>query len=230
MAYRHNLSLTSGQAGPVELVTLSGAYVQLVPLTESHAPALARAASGDRSTFGLTWVPDGEDDAQRYVDRALADQDAGTALPFATTRASDGEVVGSTRFMNIERWTWDNAGVSPDAVEIGSTWLAPGAQRSPINTEAKLLMLGHAFDVWQVVRVTLKTDARNDRSRKAILRLGARFDGVLRAHMPAYDGAWPRDSAFYSIVAREWPEVQHRLRSALGIPDTSIPDTPPEPH
>ena len=95
----------------------------------------------------------------------------------------------------------------------------PAAQRTPINTEAKLLMLSHAFDVWHVLRVTLKTDARNERSRNAILRLGAQFDGVLRAHMPAYDGAWPRDSAFYSILASEWPAVRSRLRGALGIPD-----------
>ncbi len=95
------------------------------------------------------------------------------------------------------------------------------AQRTPINTEAKLLMLGHAFDVWKVLRVTLKTDARNERSRQAILRLGAQFDGVLRAHMPAYDGTWPRDSAFYSVLASEWPDVRGRLQRALGIPDTA---------
>jgi N-acetyltransferase len=204
---------------------LDGVHVRLVPLEPSHAPALARAAAGDRATFGLTWVPDGVDDAERYVSIALADQEAGTAVPFATTRAGDGEVVGSTRFMNIERWRWDNAGPNPEAVEIGSTWLAPAVQRTPINTEAKLLMLTHAFEVWAVQRVTLKTDARNDRSRNAILRLGAQFDGVLRAHMPAYDGPWPRDSAFYSILATEWPSVRSGLRTKLGIPDD-----PAEPH
>jgi RimJ/RimL family protein N-acetyltransferase len=191
-----------------------------------HAAALARAAaSGDRATFALTWVPDGTEDAERYVARALADQDAGTAVPFATARASDGEIVGSTRFMNIERWSWDAADPDPDAVEIGSTWLAPAAQRTPLNTEAKLLMLRHAFDGWHVQRVTLKTDARNERSRNAILRLGAHFDGVLRANMPAYDAARPRDSAFYSILASEWPRVRGGLRAKLGIPDDSA-----EPH
>ncbi len=203
----------------MEPLTLTGAHVRLVPLTMAHAPALARAASGDRSTFGLTWVPDGEAEAADYVAKALADQEEGTALPFATTRAADGQVVGSTRFMNIERWRWDKAGPNPDALEIGSTWLMAAAQRTPINTEAKLLMLSHAFEVWNVLRVTLKTDARNERSRNAILRLGAQFDGVLRAHMPAYDGAWPRDSAFYSVLASEWPAVRSRLRGALGIPD-----------
>ena len=198
---------------------LSGTHVVLVPLEPSHAPALARAAAGDRATFGLTWVPDGLDDAERYVAKALADRDAGTAVPFATTRAADGEVIGSTRFMNIEHWPWDRAGVDPDAVEIGSTWLSPGAQRTPANTEAKLLMLTHAFEEWHVHRVTLKTDARNERSRNAILRLGAKFDGVLRANMPAYDGAWPRDSAFYSILASEWPDVRSGLRARLDIPE-----------
>ncbi|HTN78565.1 MAG TPA: GNAT family protein [Acidimicrobiales bacterium] len=198
---------------------LTGRHVCLVPLEPSHAPALARAATGDRATFGLTWVPDGLADAERYVAKALADETAGTAVPFATTRADDGAVVGSTRFMNIERWGWDSASADPDAVEIGSTWLAPSAQRTPLNTEAKLLMLAHAFDVWHVRRVTLKTDARNERSRNAILRLGAHFDGVLRAHMPAYDGAWPRDSAFYSILASEWPSVRNGLQARLGIPD-----------
>ena len=122
--------------------------------------------------------------------------------------------------MNAERWEWSRGGVHPDAVEIGSTWLTASAQRTPINTEAKLLMLTHAFEVWEVLRVTLKTDARNARSRDAILRLGARFDGVLRAHMPAYDIAEPRDSAFYSILASEWPSVRDRLTASLaGIPD-----------
>ena len=203
----------------MERLTLSGTHVRLVPLTIAHAPALAHVSAGDRSTFGLTWVPDGEKDAERYVAAAQADEEAGTALPFATVRAADGEVVGSTRFMNIERWKWDNAGPNPEAVEIGSTWLAPAAQRTPVNTEAKLLMLTHAFEVWGVLRVTLKTDARNDRSRNAILRLGARLDGVLRAHMPAYDGAGARDSAFYSILDSEWPEVRTRLQDPLGIPD-----------
>jgi RimJ/RimL family protein N-acetyltransferase len=204
----------------VEPVTLSGKRVRLVPLAPEHAPGLLAAAAGDRSTFAYTWVPDGDDEVRRYLAKALADQAAGTALPFATTRASDGEVLGSTRFMNAERWEWPRSGAYPDAVEIGSTWLTASAQRTPINTEAKLLMLTHAFEVWNVLRVTLKTDARNVRSRNAILRLGAQFDGVLRAHMPAYDIAEPRDSAYYSILASEWPDVRDRLTEALaGIPD-----------
>ena len=209
----------------MEPVTLVGEHVRLVPLTSEHAADLLAAASGDRRTFTYTWVPDGEADVRRYLAKALADQAAGTALPFATTRASDGAVVGSTRFMNVERWEWARAGAQPDAVEIGSTWLTATAQRTPVNTEAKLLMLTHAFEVWEVLRVTLKTDARNVRSRDAILRLGARFDGVLRAHMPAYDVAEPRDSAFYSILATEWPGVRDRLTASLaGIPDRGDPE------
>ncbi len=208
----------------MEPVTLSGQHVRLVPLTADHAPGLLAAAGGDRSTFTYTWVPDGEDDVRRYLAKALEDQAAGTTLPFATTRRADGEVIGSTRFMNAERWEWSRGGVHPDAVEIGSTWLTASAQRTPINTEAKLLMLTHAFEMWEVLRVTLKTDARNVRSRDAILRLGARFDGVLRAHMPAYDTAEPRDSAFYSILASEWPSVRDRLTASLaGIPDRERP-------
>lgn len=199
-------------------VTLSGQHVRLVPLVPDHAEGLLAAAAGDRSTFAFTWVPDGPDDVRRYIAKALADQAAGTALPFATTRAADGDVIGSTRFMNVERWEWPRAGANPDAVEIGSTWLTASAQRTPMNTEAKLLMLTHAFEVWKVERVTLKTDARNERSRNAILRLGAQFDGVLRAHMPAYDAPVPRDSAYFSILAVEWPEVRDRLEAALGDP------------
>ena len=220
LAYRHDADESSGQAEHVEPVTLSGQHVRLVPLTAEHAEDLLAAATGDRRTFAYTWVPDGEEDVRRYLAKALADQAAGTALPFATIRSSDGEVIGSTRFMNAERWDWSRAGVHPDAVEIGSTWLTASAQRTPVNTEAKLLMLTHAFELWEVLRVTLKTDARNVRSRDAILRLGAHFDGVLRAHMPAYDLAEPRDSAFYSILVAEWPAVRDRLTASLaGIPD-----------
>jgi RimJ/RimL family protein N-acetyltransferase len=122
-------------------------------------------------------------------------------------------VVGSTRFGNIERWSSD----AIDAVEIGWTWLAASAQRTAVNTEAKILMLDHAFGVWRVKRVTLKTDARNARSRAAIARIGGKLDGILRAHMPAADGG-VRDSAVFSILAAEWPA--HRAR----LLDTAAPN------
>jgi len=127
--------------------------------------------------------------------------------------------VGSTSYLGAERWRWPAGSPRqrtdrPDVVEIGATWLAASAQRTRCNTEAKLLMLAHAFDVWQVHRVSLKTDARNMTSRRAIERLGARLEGVRRADMPGSDGS-VRDSAYYSIVRAEWPEVRQRLEAAL---------------
>jgi RimJ/RimL family protein N-acetyltransferase len=195
--------------------------VSLEPLSLDHVDALLQAASGARDSFALTRVPATAEEARAYVQAALWEQSRGMSVPFATVDVREGppgRVVGSTRFMTIERWTWPPAYASQerphgcaDVVEIGSTWLAPEAQRTTINTRAKLLMLTHAFEAWEVRRVMLKTDSRNARSRAAIERIGARLDGVLRAHMPAFDGA-VRDTAFYSILASEWPAVKERLR------------------
>jgi N-acetyltransferase len=209
----------------VDEVTLEGRVVRLEPLHADHAPGLAAAAAEARDTYGWTWVPDGEDAARTYVEEALAGREAGHMLPFATVRLDGpggGErVVGSTRFCTMQTWTWrpdhhpsQRDGV-PDVVEIGYTWLAASAQRTVVNTEAKLLMLGHAFDVWRVHRVALVTDHRNERSRRAIERLGASLDGVLRAERPGADGT-VRDTAVYSIVAAEWPEVRAGLQGRLG--------------
>jgi RimJ/RimL family protein N-acetyltransferase len=201
---------------PVGPITLADEVVSLEPLVQDHAEALWHAASGARDTFALTRVPASLEDARAYVAKALDEEARGASVPFATRDAVSGRVVGSTRFMTIERWTWapghamQRAPGFADAVEIGSTWISPSAQRTAINTHAKLLMLTHAFEAWAVLRVTLKTDARNLRSRAAIERIGARFDGVLRAHMPAFDGG-VRDTAFYSIVAVEWPELRRAL-------------------
>lgn len=207
---------------PVRPVTLRDDVVLLEPLTPEHARRLWEAASAQRGTYALTRVPSSAEDARAYVEVALSEQDRGVSIPFATRDARTGRVLGSTRFMTIERWNWPPPG-SPlqrtaehaDAVEIGSTWLTLEAQRTAINTHAKLLMLTHAFEVWEVRRVMLKTDARNLRSRAAIERIGARFDGVLRAHMPAFDGG-VRDTAFYSILAAEWPEVKARLQARVA--------------
>jgi RimJ/RimL family protein N-acetyltransferase len=200
-------------------VTLHGTHVRLEPLTQAHVPALCRAASGPRDTYAFTVVPATETAMRAYVDGALAEQAAGRAMPFATVDAS-GTVVGSTRFGNIEFWPWPPGNAHqrgadvPDAVEIGWTWLAASAQRTAVNTEAKLLMLTHAFEVWRVHRVTLMTDARNTRSRAAIARLGARADGVLRGQRPATDGTI-RDGAAYSILEAEWPAIKRQLRARL---------------
>ena len=214
------MSVTEITATVVTPVVLEGRWVRLEPLTVEHAAALLRAASGPRETYGLTLVPGTLAEAAAYIETALREEAARRSLPFATVDRATGRVVGSTRFLNIEYWTWPAANAHqrgaerPDVVEIGATWLAAAAQRTPINTEAKLLMLTHAFDRWRVHRVSLITDARNERSRTAILRLGARFAGVLRAARPASDGAI-RDTAAFSILEAEWPAVRAKLEARL---------------
>ena len=144
----------------------------------------------------------------------------GRALPFATIDRKAARVVGSTRFGNVEFWSWpagnphQRGAHLPDVVEIGWTWLAADMQRSGVNTEAKLLMLTHAFEGWRVHRVSLMTDARNMRSRNAILRIGATFDGVIRAQRIAFDGGI-RDTAAFSILEAEWPAVKTALQARL---------------
>jgi len=198
---------------------LVGEHVRLEPLSTAHVPALTAAAAENRSSYAFTRVPDGVPETDAWVRTALAEQAGGQVLPFAVVRTRDDAVVGSTRFLDME--VLGRPGVAlpdddypPTVVEVGSTWYAASAQRTPLNTEAKLLLLGHAFDVWGVLRVTLKTDARNERSRTAIARLGARFEGIRRAHTTASDGTI-RDSAYYSIVGTEWPGVRAGLRRRL---------------
>jgi RimJ/RimL family protein N-acetyltransferase len=200
-------------------LVFEGACVRLEPLALRHLPGLSAAASGPRDTYALTWVPEGEPAMLRYVEEALALRESGAAVPFATIQRATGRAIGSTRFFNFEYFRWpEGARVPPqppDAVEIGWTWLAADAQRTPVNTEAKLLMLTHAFETWRVLRVNLRTDARNARSRAAIERLGAKLDGILRAHVPASDGG-VRDTATYSLLATEWPAAKSRLEARLG--------------
>jgi N-acetyltransferase len=196
-------------------LTLRGKYIQLEPLEHRHIDGLLAAAAGDPSLYQWSPVPRGRADANEYIETALTWRDAGSAVPFAIVRAEDGVVIGSTRFFNLERWAWPAGHPShgrgvPDACEIGYTWLAHSAIRSAANTEAKLLMLTHAFEAWEVVRVCLHTDVRNLRSRAAIERIGGQFEGILRAHRMAADFI-PRDSARYSILAAEWPSVKRRL-------------------
>ena len=204
----------------LEPVRLTGNLVRLEPLSLEHVPALLEAANLERTTYDLTLVPDSLENMRAYVQTALDGFSKNAMLPFATLDARTNRVVGSTRFLNIELWPWPSGAAlertdgAPDVAEIGSTWLARDAQRSGINTEAKLLMLEYAFTVWKVRCVRLKTDARNQRSRDAILRVGASFDGILRAHMPASDGT-VRDSAYYSILASEWLGVKSRLEALL---------------
>lgn len=200
-------------------MTLEGRFVRLEPLEPGLAAALAAASSADPSLYEWSAVPQGEMEVKKYIGTALSWAKAGTALPFATRRLADNAIVGSTRFFDIERWPWPD-GKAPidrryDACEIGYTWLTRDAIRTPVNTEAKLLMLAHAFEVWRVFRVCFHTDERNERSRTAIERIGGGFEGILRAHRLASD-LQPRNSARYSIVADEWPDVRRHLESLLA--------------
>jgi len=189
-------------------MNLLGRGVALEPLTVARVPELVLAASESRASYGFAVVPVDEPSMRAWVETALGDP---RSVPFVTV--ADGRVVGSTRFAVLERW---DTGAVWDGVEIGWTWLAASAQRTAVNTEAKLLMLTQAFEGWGVRRVTLKTDVRNARSRAAIVRLGAKLDGILRAHMPASDGG-VRDSAFYSILSDEWTAVRANLEERLRI-------------
>lgn len=196
-------------------IVLHGKHVRLEPLGHRHVDGLVAAAGDDAALYQWSPVPRGKVEAASYVDTALAWQDAGTAVPFAIVRQGDGVVLGSTRFFNLERWAWPQGHPShgrgvPDACEIGYTWLTRSAIRTAANTESKLLMLTYVFEVWQVLRVCFHTDARNQRSRAALERIGGQFEGILRAHRMAADFI-PRDSVRYSIVAAEWPAVKQRL-------------------
>ena len=198
-----------------EAPVLPGRQVRLEPLDRRHIDGLVAAAAGDRALYQWSPVPQGEVEAASYVDTALSWREAGTAAPFAIVRVDDGLVIGSTRFWNLERWSWPPGHArhgrrTPDACEIGYTWLGHAAIRSAANTEAKLLLLTHAFETWQALRVCFHTDARNQRSRAALERIGAQYEGLLRAHRMAADYTI-RDSLRYSIVAAEWPRVRQRL-------------------
>jgi N-acetyltransferase len=211
---------------------ITGQWVALEPLSNDHVAPLAAAAAEDRSTYGLTFIADGPVEMADYVARALADERAGVAEPYAVRRLADDRIVGSTRFMDIDDFDAGShaARARGDAasrrgpvcaLEIGSTWYAASAQRSAVNTECKLLLLSRAFDEWHVLRVTFKTDARNERSRTAIARIGGQFEGVRRAHMYGSDGAI-RDTAYFSIVAAEWPHVRQGLLARLGPPTSGV--------
>jgi RimJ/RimL family protein N-acetyltransferase len=200
----------------IDCPVLRGKRVRLEPLEPAHADGLvAAAAANDPSLYRWSPVPQGKAETTKYIDTALAWRDAGTAVPFAIVRLVDNAIIGSTRFFNIESWAWPQGHPSngrgvPDACEIGYTWLAPSAVRTAANTESKLLMLRHAFEVWEVLRVCFHTDSRNERSRAALEHIGGRCEGILRAHRMAADFI-PRDSVRYSIVAAEWPAVKQRL-------------------
>jgi RimJ/RimL family protein N-acetyltransferase len=201
----------------LEPFTLTGDVVRLEPLVIEHAAGLLRAADADRSSYGYTPVPADLPAMEAYVHWLLTDAANDQVVPFAQRRISDGELVGCTRYLNV---TWWPSRDLPAEVEIGGTWLGATAQRSPINTEAKLLLLTNAFETWGVHRVAICTDALNDRSRRAIERIGATFEGILRQHRASTGHATvagtPRDTAAYSIIADEWPAIRADLRKRCG--------------
>jgi RimJ/RimL family protein N-acetyltransferase len=189
-------------------VTLEGSVVRLEPIRREHAELFWDVAKNDLEEI-FRWIPytmKTREDFERLVDKAFSEQERGESVVFATVERTTGRAIGSTRFMNIDR--------ANRRVEIGSTWIAKPWQRTAVNTEAKYLMLRHAFEAWGCVRVELKTDALNEKSRNAILRIGAKEEGTLRRHVVTWTGRI-RDSVYFSILDDEWPAVKAKLETRL---------------
>ena len=202
------MSLPTPPLHIVTPLTLEGQVVRLEPVGREHAFLFWEAAKEALDDL-FRWIPypmKTQEDFQRFVDRAFEEQARGESVVFATVEHTSGRVIGSTRFMNIDR--------ANRRVEIGSTWIASTWQRTAVNTEAKHLMLRHAFETWQCLRVELKTDALNQRSRNAILRLGAKEEGTLRKHLVTWTGRI-RDTVYFSILDSEWPEVKAHLEGRM---------------
>jgi RimJ/RimL family protein N-acetyltransferase len=189
-------------------ITLTGKIIRLEPLSEAHVPGLAHVGLDENIwRFMLYGEVKGEGDLRSWVLDMLERQKRGTDLPFAVIHLQSGQAVGCTRYLNIER--------AHRSLEIGGTWYGIDYQRTGVNTEAKYLLLRHAFETLDCLRVQLKTDLRNERSQKAIERIGAVREGVLRKHMILPDG-WVRDSVIYSILDTEWPGVKGRLEEMMN--------------
>jgi RimJ/RimL family protein N-acetyltransferase len=198
------MSLAANPLAIIVPVTLEGSVVRLEPIRRQHAELFWDVAKNDLDDI-FRWIPYAmktREDFQTLIDKALAEQERGESVVFATVERTSGQTIGSTRFMNIDR--------ANRRGEIGSTWIAPPWQRTAVNTEAKYLMLRHAFEVWGCMRVELKTDALNQKSRNAILRTGAKEEGTLRRHTLTWTGR-VRDTVYFSILDNEWPEVKERL-------------------
>jgi RimJ/RimL family protein N-acetyltransferase len=203
----------------LDAVTLEGQYVRLEPLALTHVDALAEVGLDPDLWKWTTTSLRTPSDMRAYVQSAIDDRAAGRALPFATIERATGTTIGCTRFANIS--------IADKRVEIGWTWVAGPWQRTPVNTEAKLLMLRHAFEALGCIRVELKTDRLNERSRNAIKRIGGVEEGILRQHMITASGRL-RDTVYYSILDREWPAVRDRLETRLvsGASETSNSSPP----
>ena len=189
-------------------VILEGKFVRLEPLRKEHGPLLWEAMK-DHAEEIFRWIPYPmrmPEDSSRFIENVLGEQQRGLSVPFATIDQESGRMAGSTRFMAID--------AANRHVEIGSTWIAPAWQRTAVNTEAKYLMLRHAFEAWKCMRVEFKTDSMNEKSRTAILRLGAKEEGTFRNHMVTWNGRI-RHSVYFSIIDSEWPEVKNRLEERI---------------
>jgi N-acetyltransferase len=203
-------------AFPAGVPVLQGELVRLEPLSAEHGADLAVAAEEDRGSYRFTTVPRAGETGD-YLAARLDRAKSGQLVPFAQVRLADGRAVGATCYAQPRFWA-DRPGALC-AVEIGGTWLAASAQRTGINTEAKFLLLRYAFETLHLARVDWMTDARNERSRRAIAGLGATFEGVLRSWSPsrvAGEDGLLRDSAMFSVIAAEWPAVKAGLRERLG--------------
>ena len=193
----------------IKPVTLTGKFVRLEPLSEAHVEGLAKIGVGQSFwNFMVYGEMDSVADMRKWVKDIMARGARGTDLPFAVIHLESGRVAGATRYLNImpnDRW-----------LEVGGTWYGPEFQRTVVNTESKYLLLCHAFETLRCVRVQIKTDSRNERSQKAIERIGAQKEGVLRNHMILPDG-YIRDSVFYSILDKEWPGVKKKLEEMMAV-------------
>ena len=195
-------------------VTLEGSVVRLEPLRREHRDLFWEAAK-DALEDIFRWIPyrmQTPEDFEAWVEKSHDEQQRGESIVFATVDRSSRRVIGSTRFMNIDRVN--------RRVEIGSTWIASAWQRTAVNTEAKYLMLRHAFEVWGCFRVELKTDALNLKSRNAILRIGAKEEGTLRRHVLTWSGR-VRDSVYFGLLDTEWPQVKANLEAMLARENAS---------
>jgi N-acetyltransferase len=194
---------------------LVGEVVRVEPLSRGHVDDLLVAANEDRSSYAFTVVPSDRDAMLRYIDGLLSDFETGQVVPFVQVAVATGRAVGATRYLALRCRPGEDI---PFAVEIGGTWLAASAQRTVINSEAKFLLMSYAFEEWGVSRVDLKTDARNERSRAAMSRIGATFEGVLRQWQPSQatdEETLLRDSAMYSVMDFEWPAVRQSLKARM---------------
>ena len=200
---------------PVQPVTLQGCVARLEPMTQEHIPALCDVGLDADIWRWYAQAIRTPEEMAAAVETALKEQAQGVTLPFVIVEAASGRVIGSTRYLNIER--------THHRLEIGWTWLARPWRRTAINTEAKYLLLGHAFETLRCIRVELKTDSLNEPSRTAILRIGAREEGTFRNHMIT-EGGRLRHTVYYSIIEAEWPAVKARLERLLGAHGTTAPD------